>query len=110
MRAEVTVDKLRSSTVLSRDLENLPGYELVSKGVDDLARGVSSREALLVSIGASRLRENGVPLPKSVPAEAELQLYRLLRSERPQDAYSFYNSLLRRLISFEKALEHLNRR
>ncbi|HYV49866.1 MAG TPA: hypothetical protein VFA20_33655 [Myxococcaceae bacterium] len=94
--------------MLLRDLENLPGYELVSKGVDDLTRGVSSREALLVSIAASRLRENGIPVPRSVPSEAELQLYRLLRSERPQDAYSFYNSLLRRLISFEKALERLN--
>jgi len=96
--------------VLSRDLENLPGYELVSKGVDDLTSGVSSREALLVSIAASRLRENGVPVPRSVSPEAELQLYRLLRSERPRDAYSFYNSLLRRLISFEKALERLNHR
>lgn len=96
--------------MLSRDLENLPGYDLVSKGVDDLSRGVGSREALLVSIGASRLRENGIPVPTPVAAEAELELYRLLRSERPRDAYSFYNSLLRRLISFEKALEHHNRR
>jgi hypothetical protein len=102
----------RRSTVLSPDLENLPGYELVSKGVDDLEHGASSREALLVSIAASRLRDGGIPVPPSeqLPAEPELQLYRLLRRERPQDAYSFYNSLLRRLISFEKALEHFNRR
>jgi len=97
--------------VLSRDLENLPGYELVSKGVDDLARGASSREALLVSIDASRLREGGIPIPprERLPSEPELQLYRLLCRERPEDAYSFYSSLLERLISFEFALDDFNR-
>lgn len=98
--------------MLLRDLENLPGFELVSKGVDDLARGTSSREALLVSIAAGRLRESGIPVPphEQLPSEPELQLYRLLCNERPRDAYSFYNSLLRRLISFEKALTFFNRR
>jgi len=96
--------------VLSRDLENLPGYELVSKGVDDLARGALSREALLVSIAAGRLREGGIPVPELIPAEPELQLYRLLCRERPDDAYAFYSSLLERLISFEFALDDHNRR
>jgi hypothetical protein len=96
--------------VLSRDLENLPGYELVSKGVEDLSRGGESREAFLVSIAASRLREGGIPVPERVPPEPELQLYRLLCRERPDDAYSFYSSLLERLISFEFALDDYNRR
>jgi hypothetical protein len=98
--------------VLSRDLENLPGYDLVSKGTDDLTRGMLSQEALLVSIAAGRLREGGIPIPprEQLPPEPELELYRLIRRERPGDAYSFYKSLLRRLISFEFALDDLNRR
>jgi hypothetical protein len=96
--------------VLSRDLENLPGYELVSKGVDDLAHGAPTREALLVSIAASRLREGGIPVPERVLDDPELELYRILRQERPDDAYAFYSSLLERLISFEFALDDHNRR
>ena len=97
--------------MLSRDLENLPGFDLVSKGTDDLARGTVSREALLVSIAAGRLREGGIPVPprEQLPAEPELQLYRLLCRERPEDAYLLYSSLLERLISFEFALDDFNR-
>ena len=37
-------------------------------------------------------------------ADAELQLYRLLREE-DGDAYSRYNALVRELVSFRQALE-----
>lgn len=42
------------------DLENLPGADLVQRGVADLGAGRESAEALLVSIGAPRLRLSGM--------------------------------------------------
>jgi hypothetical protein len=39
-----------------------------------------------------------------VPADAELELYRML-CQAGGDAYSRYNALLRRLVSFEQALD-----
>jgi hypothetical protein len=45
----------------------------------------------------------------SVLAESERTLYRLLRREGG-DAYPRYNALLRRLVSFERALDHRLRR
>jgi hypothetical protein len=45
------------------ELQALPGGDLVQEGLDDLARGVESLAALLVSIGAPRLRRIGLLLP-----------------------------------------------
>jgi hypothetical protein len=80
----------------------LPGDELVAKGISDLARGVESQESLLVSIGAPRLRRLGLELPEPFPAP-EHRLYELLRSEHGDAAHSRYNALVRRLVSFERA-------
>jgi hypothetical protein len=93
--------------VLSSDLDDLPGADLVGRGLEDLARGAHSREALLVAAAATRLREAGLPVPPPdhLPPEPELLLYRRLRQERPADAYAFYNALLEQLISFASALE-----
>ena len=82
----------------------LPGVELVETGIADLARGAVTREALLVSIGAKRLRDIGLDVPEP-PPEAELDLYALLRSEHGDDAHGRYNALVRRLVSFERAAE-----
>jgi hypothetical protein len=86
------------------DLEHLPGGDLVAKGLEDLLRGLESEEALLVSIGAARLRSRGIPVPGSLP-NAEHRLYERLARENPDSAHSRYNGLLRRLTSFESALE-----
>ena len=48
------------------ELTSLPGHELVLTGIDDLAHGVESQEALLVSIGAPRLRQAGIEVPTSL--------------------------------------------
>jgi hypothetical protein len=86
---------------------HLPGYELIEKGLVELRSGSLSMEALLIALSAPRLRRLGLALPpqNELPDEPELRLYRLLRQEFPADAYSRYNALLRRLISFEHALE-----
>jgi hypothetical protein len=42
------------------DLDHLPGGDLVAKGLRDLAASRETEEALLVSIGAPRLRRQGL--------------------------------------------------
>ena len=86
-------------------IELLPGHELIQSGIDDLERGVESVPALLVSIGAPRLRQLGLPIPDPVLSSPELRLYELLRREGADAAHSRYNALIRRLVSFERAAE-----
>ena len=82
----------------------LPGQDLVEAGLRDLARGEASIEALLVSIGAPRLRTLGLLDSEPLP-NAEHRLYELLAGEDPDSAHSRYNALVRRLVSFERAAE-----
>lgn len=87
-----------------RFASELPAGDLIAAGLKDLARGVESVEALLVSIGAPRLARLGyrVPNPFSDP---ERRLYERLHAEDPFTAHSRYNALIRRLVSFERAAE-----
>lgn len=82
----------------------LPGAELVQRGLDDLARGVESPEALLVSIGAPRLRSFGFAVERAIP-DPEHRLYRRLALDDADSAHTRYNALIRRLVSFERAAE-----
>ncbi len=84
--------------------ERLPGAEFVLRGVEDLSRAVASQEALLVSIGATRMRRIGLQIPEAFPSP-ENQLYALLALSDPDSAHSRYNALIRRLVSFERAAE-----
>jgi hypothetical protein len=86
------------------ELTSLPGHELVLKGVDDLAQGIDSQEALLVSIGAPRLRQAGIEVPEPL-ASPEHRLYGLLAAEDSDAAHGRYNALVRRLVSFERAAD-----
>lgn len=94
------------------ELVNLPGADLVLAGLDaldDMAQGKRDEwtpEALLVAIGARRLRAAGLAMPDvpTWPAQPELALYEALAEAHP-DAHSRYNALIRRLVSFERALE-----
>ncbi len=84
--------------------DRLPGAELVTDGLTDLAVGKESVVALLVSIGAPKLRRCGIHVPAAFD-EPHLRLYRLLQREYGDAAHSRYNALVRRLVSFEHALE-----
>lgn len=87
--------------------DQLPGYELIQPGLADYAAGRVTAESCLLAIAWSRLQRGGLPMPLRTPdhfPEPEIQLYALLR-EQPGDAYSRYNALIRRLISFEQSLE-----
>jgi len=86
----------------SVNLEALPGADLIRRGTEDLDGGQESVEALLVSIGAPRLRSLGVALSSPIPSP-EHKLYLLLAQEKGDAAHSAYNALIRRLVSFERA-------
>ena len=110
-----------------RDVVGLPGAELVCAGLDVLEAlaadstaqaddiGDSSAsaasgftvEALLVAVGAPRLRRAGLRVPTAPgwPARPELALYEAVAAQSPADVHSRYNALIRRLVSFERALE-----
>lgn len=81
----------------------LPGADFIEAGIADLSRSEPSAAALLVAIGAPRLRELGLPVPPT-PTDPEHRLYLLLAREDADAAHSRYNALIRRLVSFERAL------
>ena len=85
----------------------LPGSDLVAAGIDGLQRGELTVEALLVAVGARRLRSAGLQVPPipAISGSPELALYAAVTVRHPQDAHSRYNSLIRRLVSFQRALE-----
>ncbi|OIP43201.1 MAG: hypothetical protein AUK47_03055 [Deltaproteobacteria bacterium CG2_30_63_29] len=89
------------------ECSNLPGWELVEKGICDLRDGRLTEHSWLVTCAVTRLRALGLEIPNAEAGstEAELQLYRLLVSSEVSDPYYRYNSMLRRLVSFEQALE-----
>ena len=86
------------------EIERLPGGDLVARGLQDLEEGRETVEALLVSIAAPRLRDAGLTVAPPL-ADAEHRLYTSLARTDPDSAHSRYNALLRRLTSFESALE-----
>lgn len=89
------------------EMKALPGAAQVQRGVTDLSAGHESVEALLVSIGAPRLRSLGIELPTPIPSP-EHKLYLLLAREKGDAAHSTYNALIRRLVSFERAAACVN--
>ena len=86
--------------------ETLPGSDLIAAGLEDLSCSAHSIPALLVSIGAPRLKRLGYQIPNPIP-DPEHCLYDLLHEADPDAAHSRYNALVRRLVSFERAAEHL---
>lgn len=92
------------TTMGNISFDSLPGGELIRQGLHDLAQGSITVPALLVPIGATRLRRLGVELP-SRSENPEHLLYELLHREDPDSAHSRYNALIRTLVSFERAAE-----
>lgn len=83
----------------------LPGADLIRRGLTDLENGVESVEAMLVLVGAPRLRDLGLHITANVNGQPEYRLYDLLAADDPDSAHSRYNALIRRLVSFERAAE-----
>jgi hypothetical protein len=83
---------------------SLPGHELVSTGLLDLAAGRESESSLLVAMAAPRLRTLGFDVPEGGGERPSHRLYELL-SETEQGAHSRYNALVGRIVSFARAAE-----
>jgi len=102
--SEIPDPRLRSDVAAMRFSRSadLPGGDLIEAGLDDLRQHRRTVAALLVSIGAPRLRQLGLRVPRT-EADPERCLYELLASSDPDSAHGRYNALVRRLVSFERA-------
>lgn len=87
----------------------MPGEDLIEAGLKDLRAGRESIAALLVAIGAPRLRRLGLNLPADLPSNPEHRLYDLLAKDDSDSAHSRYNAYIRRLVSYERAAECVSR-
>jgi hypothetical protein len=85
----------------------LPGEEILVKGLKDLEAGRVTEDALLLRIGAARLAVHGIRIPPRPVGSSfpEDELYELLSRKHGAEGYSRYNSLLRKLVSLENALD-----
>jgi hypothetical protein len=90
--------------------EHLPGGEILTAGLRDLHAGIRSVDALLVLVAAPRLARCGIRVPRLDPSSTlpEHDLFELLSVEHGPEAYRYYRSLIRRLVSLEQALENFN--
>jgi hypothetical protein len=100
LRAPLTASRVYNKGVFAA----LPGAEIIESGLKDLAAGKESVHALVVSVGAHRLRSLGIDVSRPIP-QPELRLYSLLAKSYGDAAHSRYNALIRRLVSYERALE-----
>jgi hypothetical protein len=88
------------------DEASLPGQELVEQGLADLAQDRITDCALLLLIAAPRLRRLGIEVPdRHFSGPCEHLLYARLDDRLGTAAHSYYNSLLRRIVSYARALE-----
>jgi hypothetical protein len=88
-------------------MTSLPASDLIETGLRDLRERRETIASLLVSIGAPKLRRLGLEIPDtsfSASSTPEHRLYDLLAKERPDAAHSKYNALIRKLVSFERAI------
>lgn len=90
-------------------MDLLPGSELVETGIADLQSERETIPALLVAIGAPKLRKLGLSLPLALPSNPEHRLYDLLSADNSDSAHSKYNALIRKLVSFQRAMECVKR-
>ncbi|HEV3320217.1 MAG TPA: hypothetical protein VG053_10920 [Solirubrobacteraceae bacterium] len=91
---------------MSRVPADLPGHEIVAKGLGDLTAGRESESALLVAMAAPRLRTLGFEVPAGGGANPSHRLYELLVADTGGGAHSRYNALVARMVSFARAAEH----
>src|SRR5437764_5134876 len=89
------------------DLTGLPGAELVLAGLKELDSVPPTERGILLLIASPRLCRLGFRIPErpDIPRPYEHRLYDLLEKQYGEAAYSRYNSLLRRIVSFCHALE-----
>ena len=85
--------------------KDLPGADLVEQGLADLAQNRLTELSLLLLVAAPRLKTLGIEVPDLAASRPEHQLYELLEARFGSEAHSQYNSLIRRIVSYSRALE-----
>jgi hypothetical protein len=92
--------------MIKNDEELLPGHDLVKRGIEELSADRVTDFSLLVLIAAPRLKRLGIRIPeRTFPRPYEHQLYARLDARLGVGAHSYYNSLIRRIVSYARALE-----
>jgi hypothetical protein len=85
---------------------SLPGQDLIEQGLADLSHDRLTDCSLLVLIAAPRLRCLGIAVPhRRIARPIEHELYERLEERLGTGAHSYYNSLIRRVVSYARALE-----
>jgi hypothetical protein len=80
--------------------------EMVNQGLTDLAKGKLSESALLVLVAGPRLRGLGIFVPEySLDEPYEDALYTLIEERLDRGAHPYYNSLIRRIVNYARAME-----
>lgn len=85
----------------------LPASDLIAAGIRDLQDRRETIASLLVLIGAPKLRSLGLDIPDTLDRlgpSPEHRLYDLLALDNADSAHSKYNALIRKLVSFERAI------
>ena len=97
-----TIEPLDASMLIE-----LPGGDLILRGIEELATGETGEYGLLVLVASMRLTDLGLKLPQrdDIIRPVNIQLYEILQGNYGIGAYSRYNALLRSLSSFIHALE-----
>jgi hypothetical protein len=98
----ITIDPLDESMLIE-----LPGGDMILRGITELANGDTGEYGLLVLVASMRLSKLGLKLPQrdDIERPVNLQLYKLLQGTYGIGAHSRYNALLRSLSSFIHTLE-----
>lgn len=89
-----------------QELDRLPGAEIVLPGIEDLAAGRDTLNALAVRAAASRLGVQDLAREDEAEEPAAHRLYLRLSSELGDGAHSRYNAILARVASFARAAGH----
>ena len=89
--------------------DNLPGGDILERGLRSMRDGQVDENSLLLLIGAYRLGRCGISItPLDIGTMfPEDKLYELLARKHGTQAYGIYNSLTRRLASLQNAIENL---
>ena len=89
-------------------IRTLPGSERMLEGLQDWRSGQTTISSCLIAIAFGKFRKAGLGKGEPPFSESELVLYDLLRKQ-VGNAYGRYNSLLRKLVSFGRALVRFQR-
>src|SRR3982751_3317330 len=91
---------------MSENEAMLPGESLVREGLADLAQGRVTECSLLLLVASPRLRALGIAIAElAVERPYEHRLYERIEQRLGDGAHSYYNSLIRTIVSYSRALE-----